>query len=437
MFGCHLTLALRSLRNTPVITALMIAAIAVGTGTAMTTVTLNYMMSKNPLAHKDKVLYAVQLDSWSSDETYDGPYQMPEHLSYRDATALLRSDIPRYQAAMHRWGAILSQEDSELKPFRSSIRVGTRDFFALFDIPFIYGGSWDSSADETPTRQVVLSQAMNERLFNGDDSVGQKINLNGEPFTVVGVIEYWNPFPKVYDLNNSLPNSYEDLYIPFGLHRELNIRGYGNTSSWAVEDIVSYEDFLNSGAVWLQYWVELEDANQKQAYESFLTAYINSQKAEGHYPRPLKFKLSRPSAWLRANEVLKDDNRVLGWLSLAFLLVCVINSVALLLAKFLRRAPETGVRRALGASRKAIFNQHLIESGCIGLLGGIGGIFISLMGLALMRDMFAGNFNRAASMDWLMMFAAIGLALVASLLAGLYPAWRISQNNPALYLKMQ
>jgi putative ABC transport system permease protein len=437
MLGYYFSLAMRSLRGTPIMSALMIAAIAVGVGASMTTLTLNYMMSQNALEHKDDVLYAVQLDSWGTEKAYDNNSEMPWELSYRDATALLRSDIPSRQVAMHRWGGPVSLEGSELRPYTADIRVTTGDFFALFDIPFIYGGRWEKAADENPQQLVVLSKEANEKLFSGENSVGRSINLNGEPFTVVGVVEHWNPSPKVHDLNNGDFNDSEEMYIPFGLHRQLKIQSWGNTNGWKSENVESYEDFLNSHYVWIQYWVELETAQQKKDYENFLTTHIQSQKAEGHYPRPLKLGLTRPSEWLVVNEVLTDDNRVLAWLSLAFLLVCVINAVALLLAKFLRKAPEAGVRRALGASRNAIFSQHLMESGCIGLIGGIAGILLALVGLKVIGMLQMGYLDRIASMDWVMMLAAISLAIIASLLAGLYPAWRISRTNPSVYLKTQ
>lgn len=437
MFTYYFSLAMKSLRGTPIMSALMVAAIAVGVGASMTVLTLNYMMSQNALAHKDDVLYAVQLDSWAPDRAYSNKSEMPWELTYPDTQALLRSDIPSRQVAMHRWGGPVSVEGSQLRPFTADIRVTTRDFFSLFDLPFIYGGTWGQGADQNPERLVVLSKNTNDKLFDGENSVGRSIDLNGEPFNVVGVVEHWHPTPKVYDLNNGAFNDPEDVYIPFGLHRQLQIYSWGNTNGWKSEDIGGYEDYLNSHYVWIQYWVELPTQQQKRDYEEFLSGYFREQQARGRYERELNTGLTRPSEWLVVNEVLSDDNRVLAWLSLAFLLVCVVNAVALLLAKFLRKAPEAGVRRALGASRTAIFSQHMMESGCIGLIGGLFGILLALGGLGAVRHLQMGTLDRVASMDWLMMFAAIGLAVVASLLAGLYPAWRISNTNPSIYLKTQ
>lgn len=437
MFGYYISLAMRSLRRTPILSALMVAAIAVGVGAAMTTLTLNYMMSRNALADKDDVLYALQLDNWDPHEARDNPSEMPWQVTYKDAISLLRSDIPTHQVAMHRWGGPVSRDDSELRPYTAEARVTSRDFFALFDIPFIYGGTWSGDADSNAMHQIVLSQETNEKMFGGENSVGRTVNFNGAPFTVVGVTEHWQPSPKVHDLNNGSFNKSAEVFIPFGLHRSFEIYPWGNTNGWKPEDINSYEDQLGSEYVWVQYWVQLDTPEQLEGYRDYLTGFIRERKEQGRFPRPLKFGLSKPSEWLVLNEVVDGDDRMLNWLSLAFLLVCLVNAVALLLAKFLRKAPEAGVRRALGASRRAVFSQHLVESGCIGLAGGLIGILLTLVGLALIRQLQMGYLDTVASMNWLMMLSAIGLAVLSSLLAGLYPAWKISRTNPSIYLKTQ
>lgn len=437
MFGYYISLAVRSLRGTPILSALMVAAIAVGVGASMTTLTLNYMMSRNALAHKDDVLYAVQLDSWDPNKAFNNPSEMPWQLTYKDAISLLRSDIPTHQVAMHRWGGPIGLENSQIRPYSAEARVTSRDFFALFDVPFIYGGTWSSEADGNPVYQIVLSQETNEKLFNGENSVGRTVNFNGVPFTIVGVVEHWQPSPKVHDLNNGSFNKSAEVFIPFGLHRSLEIYPWGNTNGWRPQDINSYEDQLGSEYVWIQHWVQLDSDEQRDRYRDYLTGFIREQKEQGRFPRPLKFGLSKPSEWLQLYEVVDGDDRMLNWLSLAFLLVCLVNAVALLLAKFLRKAPEAGVRRALGASRKSVFSQHLVESGCIGLAGGLIGILMTLAGLALIRQLQMGYLDAVASMNWLMMLSAIGLAILSSLLAGLYPAWRISRTNPSIYLKTQ
>ena len=75
--------------------------------------------------------------------------------------------------------------------------------------------------------------------------------------------------------------------------------------------------------------------------------------------------------WMEIREVVQDDNRVLVGLAFIFLAVCLLNTIGLLLAKFIGKSPVVGLRRALGASKAMIFRQHLVEVGIIGIVGGI------------------------------------------------------------------
>jgi len=129
-----------------------------------------------------------------------------------------------------------------------------------------------------------------------------------------------------------------------------------------------------------------------------------------------------------------DDVRLQNWLALGFLVVCLVNTVGLMLAKFLRRSGELGVRRALGASKRALFAQLLVESGVVGFAGGIGGLLLALFGLWLVRRQPA-SYAALAHLDPTMLLMTFLLAIGASLLAGLLPAWRACQVTPALQLK--
>jgi putative ABC transport system permease protein len=139
---------------------------------------------------------------------------------------------------------------------------------------------------------------------------------------------------------------------------------------------------------------------------------------------------------MRYLEVVSNDTRLSVWLSFGFLLLCLVNTTGLLLAKFSARAPEVGVRRALGASQGAIFRQFLVEAGVVGLAGGIVGLALSLGALALIAQQ-SKTLSVVAKMDWPMFGLTFLLAIVASLVAGLLPTWRAAQVTPALQLKSQ
>jgi putative ABC transport system permease protein len=122
-------------------------------------------------------------------------------------------------------------------------------------------------------------------------------------------------------------------------------------------------------------------------------------------------------------------------IALLFLLVSSVNLIGILLGKFLSRAPEIGVRRALGASRRSVFIQHIVECELVGVLGGILGLGLSVIALKVINRMFENQ--TPFVLDFNMVAAALFLSLVAGLVAGVYPAWRICRVAPARYLKLQ
>ena len=134
-------------------------------------------------------------------------------------------------------------------------------------------------------------------------------------------------------------------------------------------------------------------------------------------------------------EAVPDEARILLIIAILFLVVCSVNLIGILLGKFLARAPEVGVRRALGASRLSVFLQHIVECEVVGLLGGALGLGLSWFALQLINRLFDNAV--AFHLDMTMVFAAFGLSLVAGLIAGMYPAWRICRVAPATYLKLQ
>jgi putative ABC transport system permease protein len=134
--------------------------------------------------------------------------------------------------------------------------------------------------------------------------------------------------------------------------------------------------------------------------------------------------------------VVGNDNRVQLRLSFLFLLVCVLNTVGLLLAKFLGKGGEVALRRAMGASRGAIFAQNLVEVGTIGVLGGVVGIGLAWIGLRGVDTLYDG-YQHLVRLDPAMLATAVTLSVGAAIAAGLYPVWRVSRLAPAGLLKTQ
>ncbi len=437
MFTYYLKLGWLSICRNPLLSILMVAAIAIGIGASMSIITVNYVMSGNPIPHKSDQLFHVQLDNWDPNNPGDDGFEPPDQMTYLDTMALMQANKAFRQVASNRTGLVLEPEGADERPFSVDVRTTWSDFFPMFDLPFKYGSGWDDAADQNIEQVVVLSKDINERVFGGEDSVGRSIRLSGMNYQVVGVLDEFWPVPKFYDVTNGAFNEPEELYIPFNIGIEKNLPRNGNTNCWKPVDGDGPEAFRNSECVWIQMWVELRNEAEKQEYMAYLDAYVEQQKALGRFPRPLNNRLNDVMEWLEDREVVDDDAQVMLGLSLLFLVVCLLNTIGLLLAKFLGKSGEISLRRALGASRSSLFKQHMIESGLIGLGGGIFGLGLTWLGLKGIEMLFGDYVENLVNLDWVMVLSAIALAITSALLAGLYPTWRSCHIAPAGQLKTQ
>ncbi|HSN71792.1 MAG TPA: FtsX-like permease family protein, partial [Steroidobacteraceae bacterium] len=259
---------------------------------------------------------------------------------------------------------------------------------------------------------------------------------DGRDFRVVGVLADWHPTPKFYDLNNGPFAEPEEVYLPLSTGTALEVVPAGNVNCWKDEALDTFEQFLASECVWIQFWAELGTRDQVERFRTHLDGYVDEQKKLGRFERPRNNRMDRVSDWLELNRVVRDDNRVLVGLSFMFLAVCLLNMIGLLLAKFLGAAPVVSLRRALGATRGAIIRQHLVEVGIIGIAGGVVGVLLAAIGLKGLEQLY-DRYDQLTRLDLGMVVVALVLSVGAGILAGLYPIWRVARVSPALYLKSQ
>jgi putative ABC transport system permease protein len=439
MFAYNTRLAWLSIRRNPVISSLMVAAVGIGIGVCMTMLSIYHVMSGDPIPEKSDVLYRVQFDAWDPAEPWgmgeDGP-DAPTLMTYTDAVALMESDIATHQSAMYRSYMTVQPENKDLAPETRGVRAAYRDFFPMFAVPFLYGGPWSVEADEGNDNVVVIGRAFNEEHFGGVDSIGREITFSGEIYRVVGVIDHWNPLPKFYHLNNGNFQDAESVYMPFRLAINKQMPVSGNTSCWKPEPIEGFSGFLGSECVWVQYWAELGDESERLAYMDYMNGYAAQQQELGRFGRADNNKVTDVMAWMDKRGVVSDDSVVLVGMSFLFLAVCLLNTIGLLLAKFAGASPMVGLRRALGADKLTIFRQYLVEVGAVGLAGGLLGLGLAVLGLFTVRNWYE-DYEKVAQLDGVMVATTIILSVIATVVAGLYPAWRLCRIAPARYLKTQ
>ena len=437
MLAYQIKLAFKSLRRNPALSTLMVCGIGLGIAVSSAFITTYYLMAGDPIPDKSDQLFYVEIDTWDPDDPFDEDYpdRPPNQISYRDMRGVMESDIPTYQSAMFKSSLTVQPTGEDDKPYRAESRLCFSGFFPLFEVPFAFGGPWGPSVDEDLEPVVVLNAETNRRLFGGEDSVGRRVRINNQEFTVVGVIGDWRPDVKFYDLNNNPFGEPEEIFIPFNFLESMEIASSGNDMNWKTYAQNTYQDLLESESVWIQMWVQLDSHRQKEEYLAFLGAYAQEQKKLGRHGRPVNNVLLSVTDYMETEQVVQDEAKMLLIISILFLIVCSVNLIGILLGKFLGRAPEVGVRRALGASRLSVFLQHIVECEVVGLLGGGLGLGLSWVALELINRLFD---NRLAfHLDLNMVLAAFALSLFAGLVAGLYPAWRICRVAPATYLKLQ
>ncbi|RAP58519.1 FtsX-like permease family protein [Oleiagrimonas sp. MCCC 1A03011] len=430
MFAYYFDLALRSLKRNKMLTALMVLAIALGIGASMTTLTVLHVLSGDPLPGKSAKLYYPQLDPRDKTDFRPGQ-EPPKQVSWMDGMNLLKAGRADRQALMAGGAVAIEPPDPAIAPFFEDARLTTRDFFAMFDVPFLYGHVWSKVDDGNDARKVVLSRRINEKLFGGADSTGKILRMGGKDFRVVGVIDSWRPTPHFYDLMTGDYSESEGVYLPLLTGIDMKLPFNGSRDCWGNDTNV---DQKTAQCTWLQFWVQLDTPAKAAAYRQFLVNYSRQQKSLGIYQRDPNVHLRNLMQWLDYNHVVPSDVHLQFWLAMGFLIVCLVNTVGLMLAKFLRRASELGVRRALGASRRSVFAQLLVEAGTVGLVGGIGGLLLALLGLWFVR-MQPSDYAALAHLDLPMFLATFLFAIGATLVAGLLPAWRACLITPALQLK--
>ena len=437
MIGYYFNLALRSFKRNKVLTALMVIAIALGIGAAMTTLTVFHVLSGDPLPGKSGRLFYPQIDPFTMEEYHKGE-EPTDQLTRFDAEALLKARRADRQALMTGGGVAIQPQRAGLLPFAVDSRYTTADFFPMFEVPFLYGNGWDAAADEARARDVVIDKSLNEKLFGGANSVGKTLRIEDNDFRIVGVLDHWRPVPKFYDMHTSRHGfgKAEQVYLPFSTSRDLQLSRSGNMNCYDERPDGMKATDVGAPCVWIQFWVQLDTPQKVEDYRVFLENYSDQQRAAGRFQRPTNVRLRDLMGLMRHVKVVPEDVNLQMWLAFGFLLVCLLNTVGLLLAKFMRRSSEIGVRRALGASRGAIFAQCLIEAVSVGLVGGVLGLALAQLGLWAVRQQPVEHAD-LARLDPVMLLTTFVLAMLASLFAGALPAWRACQVTPAIQLKTQ
>ncbi|MGH8111603.1 MAG: ABC transporter permease [Rhodanobacteraceae bacterium] len=439
MLVYYLELALRSFKRNKVITALMVMTIGFGVAASMTTWAVLRAVSGDPIPAKSSELFFPQIDNWGPAVV--GPHgRPPDAMDYTDAVNVMRAQRARYQSAIYSiLPAIVPPRPGE-HPFNALGEAVSGEFFPMVDAPFQYGGAWSAADDSSRARVVALNGWLNDELFGGIDSVGKIVEIGGGDYQVVGVLKDWNPKPRFYDLPTYGGSPFnpkgEGLFLPFNTAIAAGLQPDGNLGCASASPGGGFVTLQRSECVWISFMVQLDTAGQVKAYKRFLDDYARQQQTLGRFDWPPNNRLPGLMRQLSLEGVVPGNVITSMWVAFGLLLVALVNTAGLLLAKFTRRSGEIGVRRALGAARRHIYAQFLIEAGVIGLAGGVCGLILTTLGVLGIRAVMPADIAELAHISAPLLGLTVLVAIVATVIAGLYPTFRAAHVQPAWQIKV-
>ncbi len=380
-----LRLALRGLRRRPGFAAAFVATLALGIGanTAIFTVVRAVLLRPLPFAGSDRLVAVHSVEPGSDRQ----PFSIADFLDLRSGARSFE-----FLAAWGGWSANLTGVD---EPVALKAQWTSAGFFASLGVKAALGRT-PSAEEEQPGagRVALLGDGLWRSRFGADPQVlGRVLTLNGEPYTVIGVLPRTFPFFATG----------AELVSPLSL--EADPRRARRASGF-----LRVVGRLRPGIPAATAMAELNPivARLRAAYPD-----TNAGK-QGVRLEPL------------ADLVVGSSRRTLlvlqGAVALVLLIACT-NLANLLLARTAARRPELALRAALGARRRDLVRQLLVETGALAILGGALGLLVALAGV---RGLLAlGPAPPRASeigMDLSVLLFTLGLSLAAGLGLGLAPA---------------
>lgn len=419
-FIYYLKVSLKGIKRAPLPYALTIFILSVGLGVFFANATFYYQLNSDPLPHKsDKLFFPMALMA---------PYECdgckpPRVLSYSNIEKLSQTDIPSKAAAMYSADGYLRQT-AEQAPLPVSIRITQRDFFSMFDVPVLHGSIWP---DNRARHEVILTKASAEKLFGRNDVVGEKLLLDDRHVTVSAVLDDWQMLPRLYDANNrNHLSDADDIYLPLETGYDMNYLSNSQSQTFDDTDYRQLSTQGRTGALHqLQYWVQLDTADQQQAYRQFMHNLVQDEKAAGRHPSEPNNQLVAMHSIVNYFGGESSDIKAFALVTLLFLLVCLFNASHLSLNRYLSNQYEFSLRRALGASRAQLQLQMLADVFLMALFTILGALLTGYAGIKLMNQLLPGN-RLFSSWDLPLLLSLLAIAFTCSYLVTLYPSLRAS-----------
>jgi putative ABC transport system permease protein len=399
----------RMLRKNPGFTLIALLALSLGIGanTAIFSVVDAALFHHLPFEKPEQLMEIRNGASYLLNLSFTG--EGGEFMSWREPVNLFES-----VAAYDTGRANMSDEQS---PERVQVLQATPSFFTVLRARPALGRVFlDEETRRGQMRLIVLSDGLWRRRFGGDENLlGKTVRLNGESFTVVGV----------------LPRSFD--YQVYGEKPEAIIPLVPGDSLFAKEAFFNTViGRLKDGVTQTRAQMELNVIGERLTQARKREAAQNPGTPVGG---PVEIKL------LPLRELFVGDLRqpllvLLGAVASVLLIACV-NVANLLVARAAGRAAEVAVRAALGASRWRLMRQWLTESMLLALGGGAAGLLMAAWIIEALTVIYPEPLTMLGTpgIDRRALLLTLAVTVLTGLLFGSAPAWQFSRPNLATALK--
>ncbi len=384
--------AFRQLFKSPAFTLISIVALALGIGanTAIFSVVYGVLLRPLPYPEQEKLVFVSE---WS-EQVPNMAVSYPNYVDFRTRQKSLSALGASRNQGYNLVGA------SEIE--RITGAQASADTFVALGVSPLRGRFYTSDEDKVGAeRTVMLSERLWRRSFGARDSViGEKVNLSGNPYTIVGVM------PAIFQF----PQNTTDLWVPLGLYADqYNQRGShpGINCVGRLKPGVTYEQAA---------------ADLKAIATSLATEYPSSNARQSASLQPFTE---------RAFGEVRPTLLILLAAAGCVLLIACANVANLQLARAQGRSREFAVRAALGAGRGRVIRQLLVESLALGACGCIAGILVGYWGLDALKSVLPSNIPRIAGVGlngWVLGFAIL-VSLATSVVFGLVPALHAAKQD--------
>ncbi|MHB8540943.1 MAG: ABC transporter permease [Candidatus Acidiferrales bacterium] len=394
--------ALRMLRKSPGFTAVAMLTLALGIGanTAIFSVVNSTLLAPLPFRDSSQLVnlhaHATFFDFWNLG------LSLPDINDIRSQSKSFSAVVPFEYATVDLIGRDAPRElDAAKVP---------ADFFSMLGLKTIYGRTFlPSETQPGADREAILSGTLWRTQFGSDPRiVGTSITLNGEPYTVVGVMA---EIPKV-----TFSPAMVDLWTPFApTQSQLTTRGMHGIPTLAR---------LKPGVTRRQAQAELNTIATRLA-----KAYPNDDKNWSFRADSLRADMTRNT---RTPLLI-----LLGAVGFVLLIACA-NVGNLFLSRGWARRREMAIRSTLGATRGRLIRQLLVESTLLALAGGACGLLMAWWGVAALRvEALAGTVSlvNKVAIDTRVLLFTLGVSILAGLLFGLAPAFLSSRHDLSTAMK--